>query len=511
MRSGSSTRVGSYTLPLRNIAYHLRMSLNFQAVGAPDASARSETASGILSKAGTAVASTFVLPLAASIARLRTLLLMIILVDIPLQIGTHFFWSDDFAESGGLGGLEISITTLALAGLYFLWFVGYISRRQLEPDVSLRPALPLALYVLFEMVSLLAARDPVVGLYDIFIAIQMLLLFVYLTNWLRTRRDLAFVVRMLLVGLSIEAGIILGLKITGHDVEIPSLPGHTLVAGNTEGTEEFSRPGGTFTSPNVAGSYLGIMLSMITGLLLLTQPRPLYKGLLLLSFGLGVVALLMTYSREGWLALLCSALLLCFVSWRWLRSRRKFIILGAALLVVSLLFDNAVSRRLFQSDEGAAASRIALNKLAIRMIEEHPIVGVGANNFTMNVREYASQEFIGEWLYAVHNKYLLIWAEAGLGGLLAYIWFLSASLRSGWHCWRARNPLYSPLSLALFCSIFALATCNMFQADRGRPLMQLLVVLVALIEAIKVRTAPAPIGGGDANVGVNTIPREQFA
>jgi O-antigen ligase len=471
------------------------MSSNFQAVAAPDASARSEAASGMLSTVGTAVVSTSLVSLAASIVRLRTLLVMIILLDIPLQIGTHLFWSDDFAESGGLGGLEISITTLALAGLYFLWFVGYISRRQLEPAVSLGPALPLALYVLFEMVSLLAARDPVVGLYDIFLAVQMLLLFVYLTNWLRTRRDFAFVVRMLLVGLSIEAGIILGLKITGHDVEIPSLPGHTLVAGNAEGTEEFSRPGGTFASPNVAGSYLGTMLTITMGILLLTRPRPLYKGLLLLSFALGVVALLITYSREGWLALLCSALLLCFVSWRWLRSRRKFIILGAALLVASLLFDNAVSRRLFQSDEGAASSRIALNKLAIRMIEDHPIIGVGANNFTLNVREYASQEFIGEWLYVVHNKYLLIWVEAGVGGLLAYIWFLSASLRGGWQCWRVRNPLYSPLSLALFCGIFALAICNMFQADRGRPLMQLLVVLVALVETIKVRMAPAPIHG----------------
>jgi putative inorganic carbon (HCO3(-)) transporter len=484
---------------------------NFQAVVEPDVSARSEAASGTLSKAGTALVSTLLLPLAASIAHLRTLLLMVILLDIPLQIGTHLFWSDDFAESGGLGGLEISITTLALAGLYFLWFVGYISRRQLEPDLSLRPALPLALCVLFEMVSLLAARDPVVGLYDIFIAIQMLLLFVYLTNWLRTRRDVALVVRMLLVGLFLEAGIILGLKIVGHDVEVPSLPGHTLVAGKAEGKEEFSRPGGTFTSPNVAGSYLGIMLSMTMGLVLLTRPRPLYKGLLLLFFALGVVALLMTYSREGWLSLSCSALLLSVVSWRWLRSRRKFIILGAGLLVVSLLFDNAVSRRLFQSDESAAASRIALNKLAIRMIEDHPIVGVGANNFTLNIREYASHEFIGEWLYAVHNKYLLIWAEAGFGGLLAYIWFLSGSLRNGWQCWRARNSLYSPLSLALFCSIVALATCNMFQADRGRPLMQLLVVLVALIEAIKLRMARAPIRGGDAKVGVNSIPREHFA
>jgi len=435
-----------------------------------------------LSAAGSAVAGGVLLPFAVSVTVLRKLLLAIMILDIPLQIGAHLFWSEELGESGAVGGLEVSVTTVALCSLYLLWFVGHVSRRETGPTVSLSPALPLALYLMFEAVSLLAARNPTVGLYEVFLTVQMLLLYVYLINWVRTRREVAFVIKILLLGLVLEAGIMIAVKISGHDVQIPGLPGHTILAGEPDGAEEFSRLGGTLVSPNVAGSYLSIMLTVVIGLLLLTRLRAWYKTVALISISLGIIALLFTYSREGWLALFCSTVFLCCVSWRGLRLNKRLMVAGAmAAVLVSLLSDTELSRRLRDNDDSGAHSRIALNKVAIRMIEDHPIIGVGANKFTLNLRNYATREFMGEWLYAVHNKYLLIWAETGLGSLLAYLWFLAASLRRGWQCWKHKDPLYSPPALALVCGVCALMICDMFQSDRGRPLVQLLMVLTALI------------------------------
>lgn len=489
------------------------MRSNLQAyVQVNGANSRSHLASGVLSSAGTAFASAVLFPLAVSITGLRRFLLAIIVLDIPLRIGTHLFWSEELGASGAVGGLEVSITTIALLGLYLLWFIGYVSRREVEPGISLYPALPLALYVAFETLSLYAARDPIVGLYEVILTAQMLFLFMYLINWIQTRNDITFVIRLLLIGLVLEAGIMIGLNISGQDVEIPGLPGHTLVAGAAEGAEEFSRPSGTLASPNVAGSYLSVMLTAVIGLLLITRAHGLHKTTLWISLALGLVALLMTYSRGGWLALFGSTLLSCYLGWRFLPPRRKSIVIGAAaVLFVSLLFDTPISRRLLQSDEGAAHSRIALNKLAITMIEDHALIGVGVNNFTLNLREYATHEFMGDWLYAVHNKYLLVWAEAGLGGLLAYLWFLSASLRRGWQCWKSRDPLYSPLALALGCGIFALIICDMFQSDRGRPLMQLLMFMAALIGTIHSWITPDCNGRYVSPIRVEAIPRQQVA
>jgi O-antigen ligase len=472
----------------------------------------SHSGAGVLSVAGNAIASTVLLPLAASITNLRKVLLAIIILDVPLQVGTHLFWSEELAAIGALGGLEISLTTVALAILYFSWFVGYVSKRESENKISLRPALPLALYLIFEAVSLLDAADPILGSYEVLLMAQMLFLFIYLLNWIQTRRDVAFVIRMLLIGLILEAGIMIAVKLGGHDVEIPGMPGHTLQAGDAEGTERFARVGGTFASPNVAGSYLSITLTIMIGLLLLTRLRTLYKAAMIVSVSLGLIALVATYSREGWLALLCSTLLLCYIGWRSLRSSRKLILVGAfGALCLSLLSDTMLSRRLFENDEGAASSRIVLNKVAISMIEDHPILGVGANNFTLNLRNYATHEVMGEWLYAVHNKYLLVWAEAGLGGLIAYLWFVSASVRNAWRCWKHNVPLYSPLALALMCGISALMICNLFQADRGRPLMQLLIVLAAVIGTIHSWTAPGFDGRTNSSIPVEVTPRHQFA
>jgi len=471
---------------------------------------RSLPGSGVLSAAGTAIVTTLLFPLATSASWLRKLFLAIIILDIPLHMGIHLFWSDELGDSGALAGLEISLTTVVLAALYFLWFLGYVCRRELEPTISLRPALPLALYLMFEVVSLLAARNPVIGVYEALLTAQMLLLFIYLINWVRTQADVAFVLRMLLVGFILEAGIIVALKTSGHDIEVPGLPGHTLMVDTPEGEEGFSRPGGTFSSPNVAGSYLSVMLTVVVSLLLLARVRAWYKAVALISVGIGLIALLSTYSRGGWLAFLTAITLLCCAGWRLLWPRGVLIIAVAlAALFVSLFLDTPLSRRLFESDEGSAYSRLVLNKLAIRMIKDHPIIGVGANNFSFNVKEYATQEDMGEWLYTVHNKYLLVWAEAGLGGLLAYCWFLIASLRQGWRCWKDNDPLYSPLSLALLCGISALIICDLFEPDRGRPLMQLLIVLATLIGTIPSWTAPAFNGRPALPIRVKTIRRQQ--
>jgi O-antigen ligase len=58
-------------------------------------------------------------------------------------------------------------------------------------------------------------------------------------------------------------------------------------------------------------------------------------------------------------------------------------------------------------DRGSAESRIPLMNLALRIIEDHPVLGLGANNFTVVMDQYLSAEFRRGFLFAVHNKYLL--------------------------------------------------------------------------------------------------------
>src|SRR5438132_10740681 len=131
----------------------------------------------------------------------------------------------------------------------------------------------------------------------------------------------------------------------------------------------------------------------------------MYKWLASAVLGLGGVALIFTFSRGAWIALVFAIVVLCFVQWRQRGISLKRPI--AIFVVIALLYlplHGVLSERLFGNDHGSAESRIPLNKLAFRMIADNPVLGVGANNFTSAMDQYATSEFRHEWLWAVHNK-----------------------------------------------------------------------------------------------------------
>src|SRR5207245_4532658 len=107
-------------------------------------------------------------------------------------------------------------------------------------------------------------------------------------------------------------------------------------------------------------------------------------------------------------------------------GRRSWLVpslLVGLLAVLSLTFGESIAARLTDDDAGSAQVRIPLMETASRIIAEHPLLGVGANNYTVALADHASTHS-AEFLYTVHNQYLLVWAETGLAGLMALLWFL---------------------------------------------------------------------------------------
>ena len=118
------------------------------------------------------------------------------------------------------------------------------------------------------------------------------------------------------------------------------------------------------------------------------------------------------------------------------------------------------------------------------MIEDNPVLGVGANNFGIRMGDYVSADLVGAWIYTVHNKYLLVWAETGTGGLLAFLWFLVATLRRGFQCCRSYDRVLAPLALGLTAAICGHMTHMLTEVFNGRPLSELLGITSGLITAI---------------------------
>ena len=419
----------------------------------------------------------------AVLGEVRRVLLAAICIDIPLQLDVYFGYDFFAGGRGALGGLGVSVTTASLVILYGLWLADRACGVRETPVLRLRSSGPTLLYVACAVISTLVASNIVLSAYEIFLLLQMLLLYIYVVSWVRQEDDALFLVRMLLVGVILEGSIILLIYLAGYNIDIPGLS--TSVSDSHYGDGYF-RPGGTLGSPNAAASYLSLLLGAAVGLWL-TKPRPLDRWIAAAACGLGGIALIVTLSRGGWIATGLSISILCAAAWYrgWLPPSAPilFALIGG---LVAILLAGAIVKRLTEDDGDSASSRIPLMEMAFRMIEDNPILGVGANNAAIRLDEYSGDTFVGkgEWRHVVHNNFLLIWVEKGLFGLFAFLWFLGATIRCGWRCWRARDRLWSLLALGLMSGVIGHAVHMQVDFFKLRPHVQLLWLSAAVISAI---------------------------
>ncbi len=419
------------------------------------------------------------------------LLLAIVILDIPLQVGTHLYYRENDAAVGAMGGLSISATTIALAGLYVAWFIRTSVRKNFRLRSSLQVSVPLLLYIMVNVLSVSVAQDVPLALFDVTLLLESSLLFFYVANVVRTRQDVLFVVSLLLVACLLESAIMTAMRLTVTPSTTWDLPIHLHADWAHHGS--FMRIGGTVGSPNFAAGYLSISLALAASVLFTNLTRA-YKVLAIWVLGLGSVALILTFSRGGWIALILAVALLSLGVWRRRGlSLRMPIATAALLLLLFLPFHSLVSARLFGDDKGSAESRVPLMHLAFRIVEANPVLGVGANNFTVVMNRYLSPEFRQGFLFAVHNKYLLVLAETGAVGLFAFLAFLIGTVRKGWQCWRFCDEPLSSLALGFTAGMIGHMVHMTVDVFRGRPTQQLVWLIAGLLTAMyRMRPGPSP-------------------
>ena len=181
----------------------------------------------------------------------------------------------------------------------------------------------------------------------------------------------------------------------------------------------FYRAPGLSSHPNYLGGYL--MLALFACAMLAVQRRREGHSLMLpaligLACGIGLVA---TLSRS---ALLSTAVGFApLIAWLILSLRgRARLAAGIALIIVVtaagvwgwIVLDGDVQTRLFAPREFFFAD-------SWEIIQEAPVVGVGAGNLMMNILRVRG-ESVSE-LLPVHNVYLFVWAELGLPGLALFV------------------------------------------------------------------------------------------
>ena len=410
----------------------------------------------------------------SDMATIKRALVAIALIELPLQLDIYLGHDEVLGSIGTVSGFNISVTTFVLVLLYGLWGVEAMSSRRGWRRPASLALLPAAGYFTATLLSALVARRPLVAMYEIVIIFQALLILIYVVHFIRTRRDLLFVVFLTVIGMLIQAFIALVIQQVG-----------SFAFGAFAGGAKDTRVAGTLGSPNVLGSYLALVLGPTLGLALSSAHRSLRflaGGTLLV----GSLALLLTESRGAWVGYGIALTIAIAVAYRmeWVRSR-QLLLLAIPMVVMIASQAPTILARLGEFTNPAAQARIPLMELAFKMIQDAPVFGVGANNFSTALSEYLTVEYSQTWIFTVHNKYLLVWVEAGLIALVMFSWFLIAALRRAWRVVRLGDPLLGPLALGLMAGVASNMIHMLVDIFNGRPQTHTLWLVIGTIIALE--------------------------
>jgi O-antigen ligase len=182
-------------------------------------------------------------------------------------------------------------------------------------------------------------------------------------------------------------------------------------------------------NPNDLALMLNIILPLTIALLLMSR-RLSARLVLLAGIGCSAAAILMTFSRAGFLTL---AVLLILYCWRLRRRRERRWVWGLIPVILTgvILIGPAYMERLstitnMHADKTfSAQERWSDMTAAARFTREHPIIGAGLGQNVLATREERGPDG-----GLVHNVYLEYAAELGLPGLALFLALFILCLKS---------------------------------------------------------------------------------
>ncbi len=424
---------------------------------------------------------------------IERVLLAIAVWEIPFGIDKYLQYAEDDGKLGAVAGYSVSLTSLCLLGLYALWFMGFGLRR-MDPQRTIW-GVPQLLYLAAVALSLLAAEVRHLALCEIFLLCQAYAIFFYVANRIRQVSDLIFLVSVVAIGMGLQGLIMILQKAMG-----PSIYGETIQISVVKFIVwADGRTAGTLHSAVLAGSWLAILWLVVLPVFIVQRQRLLSWGLGV-CLGLGLLGMLFTQTRGAVVTVVFGAALLGgLLLWRgWLPFWIvKLAAVGSLLALIPLA--QMVQNRVLEGDHGSAESRVHLTAIALETIPQSPIFGHGAGNCHVACLPAAnSAEFRSEWYFTVHCKYLIVWVETGIIGLVTFCFVLLNGVRQGVVAWSKRHSILSPLGLGCAAAIMGHAVHMFVDIFNSRPQVQtlwLVLGITALTYRLVQATANSPVRG----------------
>lgn len=387
------------------------------------------------------------------------------------------FGQSSVVSVGKLGGLVLALGWLAVVVTRDQGRDNFITA---YPGVSLLMGLFLGWVALS---ALWAEATPVVlGAWGRFLLNVILVMIVFTA--IRTRQQAAVVIGGFVAGASMAA-----------------------IYGLVFATQQRVGYGGRITGagldPNELASVLVAGIALSVGLAACLKHKPGLRIAALTGGGFCFIAALLTGSRGGIVAMLAMLVAAVFVAGRW---RGRIVVTGALLGVLGFYYIAALAppeirERIASSGNGQTRvleGRTTLWEIAERMIEAHPVNGVGAGNFEVSSRHYLLQpgtiyrsDVVILEPQVAHNTYLHITAELGIVGLVLFgsiiVFSVGSAVRAAQH-FRARgDPSGEVLARCIAVAVVGVLVADTFISQQFNKQLWLLLGIGPAILAVSKR------------------------
>ncbi len=233
------------------------------------------------------------------------------------------------------------------------------------------------------------------------------------------------------------------------------------VFGPTQDVRILGHDGGLTRNPNDLALMINLIIPMTVALLLASSSL-LIKAPLALALGVQVVAVVLTFSRAGFLTL---ATTVGLFSLRLLRRPSRglvFAALGCALLALPFIpagyADRLLTMGAVDNDPtGSAQARWNGTVAAVEHAVEHPLLGAGLG---MNI--LVLNESVGVTWRSVHNTYLEYAVDLGLPGLILFVLLLRSCWRGVRSARQTARPEVAQLAEGIEISLLAFSLAALF-------------------------------------------------
>lgn len=409
----------------------------------------------------------------------RAVFFISLILGIPINFVYHLTYREE--HIGVADGIVVSIPTICLTVLIVIWIYQIMiegkNKIAFFPDTTV----PILFMLLAGLISFLSSGDKILSVYGIISYIEIFIFYFYLVNNINTRQDLKLILFALQLCLLVFSSVCILETIikTNFTASFKVL--------DYESDSGVFRAAGLTGSATYAGGYLATLLPLVFIQIFITRNKIIKLSIFLLSMT-GILALILTLTRGAWLALAIAAVFLAFLFYRHQLIKIRYVFpVIFALVILLIIFQGII---LLRTSEGAVnlVNRGHLMQTALNMIKEHPILGIGLNTYSQEMEKYTSIYIPHNWIYQVHNKYLLIWSETGIVGLISFLWLLLVSLIKVIKLTHSIDPLISIIAIGLLGSLIAISTHMHFESyEGGNIILQFWLIIVIIVGLNKIQ------------------------